>query len=187
MCVLSLLGIILMIIDNELTFAHVDHHETIYNWFVKFTITISTILLIGLILYYHYYEINLYCVNNSIECWSVGLTARKIVLVILEIVICAIHPIPRTLPIHHSLKHETNTTNSTLLYQPKSVPISLTYIPIDVALSLPSKLLMPLFSRNKRSVMLAISVRSTLFMVSFHYTSFTFGSEYIIAITWISQ
>ncbi|CAF3538674.1 unnamed protein product [Rotaria sp. Silwood1] len=137
MCVLGLLGIILMILDNELTFAHIDHHDTIFNWFVKLTITISTVFLIGLVLYYHYYDISLYCVNNSIEHWCVGLTGRKIVLIVLEIVICAVHPIPRHFPIDQYPRDVRNNANSTKFYQSTPIPISLTYVPVDVALGLP--------------------------------------------------
>ncbi|CAF2599782.1 unnamed protein product [Rotaria sp. Silwood2] len=135
MVVLGLLGIILMIVDNELTFTHIDHHDTIFNWLVKLTITISTVLLIVLVLYYHYYDISLYCVNNSIEHWCIGLTGRKIVLIVLEIVICAVHPIPRKFPIDQYSRDASSSANSTKFYQ--SIPISLTYVPVDVALGLP--------------------------------------------------
>lgn len=150
MCILGLLGIILMIIDNEITFLHIDHHDTIFNWFVKLTITISTILLIGLVLYYHYYDINLYCANNSIEHWGVGLTGRRIALILLEIVICAIHPIPRHFPLERYSKNDQINANSTIFYHSKPTPISLTYVPVDVALGLPSKFIVFILKKTEK-------------------------------------
>ncbi|CAF3806436.1 unnamed protein product [Rotaria magnacalcarata] len=137
MCAVSFLGIILMIIDNEIAFARFDHHETISTWLLKLTITISSMVLIGLVLYYHYYEINLYCANNSIEHWRVGLTGKKLLSIILEIVICSIHPIPRHFPIGQYSHDERNIVNSTKSYQSTAIPIALTYVPVDVALGLP--------------------------------------------------
>lgn len=128
-----------MIIENEITFTQKDHHDTISSWFLKLIITISTIFLIGLVLYYHYYEICLYCVNNSVEHWRVGLTSRKMILITLEIVICAIHPIPLRFPYDQYSENERNPINSTGIDRNTLTPISLTYVPTDVLLGLPSK------------------------------------------------
>ncbi|CAF3689416.1 unnamed protein product [Rotaria sp. Silwood1] len=137
MCVVGLLGIILMIIENEITFMNVDHHDNLASWFVKLTITISTIILIGLVVFYHYFDISLYCVNNSIEYWLVGLTRRKLGLMILEILLCSIHPIPRHFPIDVYSENEKTNSNLTMTNRSTLISISLKYIPVDVALGLP--------------------------------------------------
>jgi hypothetical protein len=83
-----------MIIENELTFNRMDHKDTTFSLFTKATITFTTILLVGLVLYYHRVDLSLYCVDNSIDDWRIALTRRKICLIMLEVFICAIHPIP---------------------------------------------------------------------------------------------
>ncbi|CAF3937233.1 unnamed protein product, partial [Rotaria sp. Silwood2] len=137
MCVVGLLGIILMIVENEITFTHVDHRDNLASWIVKLIITISTIILIGLVIYYHYFDISLYCINNSIEYWLVGLTRRKLGLMILEILLCSIHPIPRHFPNYAYPENEKTNSNLTMTNRSTLTSISLKYIPLDVALGLP--------------------------------------------------
>ncbi|CAF1186395.1 unnamed protein product [Rotaria sp. Silwood1] len=112
MCVVGLFGIILMIVENEITFMHIDHHDNLAN-------------------------ISLYCVNNSIEYWFVGLTRRKLGLMILEILLCSIHPIPRYFPIDVYSENEKTNSNLTMTNRSTLISISLKYIPVDVALGLP--------------------------------------------------
>ncbi|CAF1270290.1 unnamed protein product [Rotaria sordida] len=137
MCVVGLLGIILMIIENEITFMHVDHHDNLASWIIKLIITISTIILIGLVVYYYYFDISLYCINNSIEYWLVALTGRKLGLMILEILLCSIHPIPRHFPIDVYSENKKINSNLTMTNHSTLISISLKYIPVDVALGLP--------------------------------------------------
>ena len=94
MCFLGVLGIVLMIIENELTFNLMDHKNTTFSLFIKATITFTTILLVGLVFYYHRIDLNLYCVDNSIDDWRIALTRAKVFLIIFEAFICMIHPIP---------------------------------------------------------------------------------------------
>ncbi|CAF3381238.1 unnamed protein product [Rotaria sp. Silwood1] len=97
MSFLAIVGIILMIIENELTFARVNNEDTRISWFLKLTITITTVILLVLIFYYHHLDMNLYSFRNALEDWRVELTNSKILLIIFEISICAIHPMPRSL------------------------------------------------------------------------------------------
>lgn len=128
MCFLGLFGIVLMIINNEIIFASEHDEEMLINWFVKLIISISTGLLIGLIVYYHQIDMKYYALKNSVIDWRIGITARKIALIFLEILICLIHPFPRSIHPKWSLHTITNTT--------ESLPLS--YISLDVALGLPS-------------------------------------------------
>jgi len=122
---LGLFGIILMIINSEITFAIGGDRDTIANWCIKLTITISTFILISLIIYYHKLDLNLYSITNSVNDWRIGLTGKRILLIIFEILICLIHPIPKYFYAYWS----SDKTDS----------IPLTYISLDVALGLPSK------------------------------------------------
>ncbi|CAF0773585.1 unnamed protein product [Adineta steineri] len=94
MCFLGLLGIILMIIENELTFNRVDHKDTTFSLFIKATITFTTIVLVGLVFYYHRIDLSLYCVDNSIDDWRIALTRTKLFSILFEAFVCSIHPIP---------------------------------------------------------------------------------------------
>ena len=119
-----------MIIENEITFINLYEKETIYSWFIKLIITITTLILISLVVYYHYLDLNLYAVNNLLDSRRVGLTSAKLFMILFEVFICAIHPVPRSFPQHWKIKYENLTI-------PKPIPLS--YISIDVALGLPSK------------------------------------------------
>jgi hypothetical protein len=129
MCFLGISGIILIIINNEIMFATGHDEDTIINWFIKLTISISTVILIGLILYYHQLDLTRYSIRNSIEDWRIGLTMNKIFLIIIEILICSIHPVPRQFQLDIS-SDSIVTTN---------VPLSFSYISIDTAFGLSSK------------------------------------------------
>jgi hypothetical protein len=165
MCFLGILGIILMIIENELTFNRVDHKDTTFSLFVKATITFTTILLVGLVFYYHRIDLNLYCVDNSIDDWRIALTRAKIFSFI-----CMIHPIPGHFLVEWSSQYvkkvgtnfdfinpyrsnQNTLTTSTLLNSTTTTTVPTTiqsstnindlpqsYVPIDVMLSLPSKI-----------------------------------------------
>jgi hypothetical protein len=137
MCLIGLPGIILMIIENELTFVSFDHRETYVTYLLKLIITISTIALIGLIVYYHYLNLKLFCVNNCVQHWYIALTPKRLIQIMVEISICLIHPFPRPLS-SHNYQHEPWSTTGNVTFI-TATPISFSFIPLDVALGLPSK------------------------------------------------
>lgn len=61
---------------------------------MKSMITISTLMLLGLILFYHGLEVQLFMVNNSADDWRIAMTWQRIGLLMVELLICAVHPIP---------------------------------------------------------------------------------------------
>jgi hypothetical protein len=91
MCLVGLFGIILMIIDTELRSNQVNGIVII---FIRILITISTIFLVGLVLYYHAINIRLYTINNHIVDWRVTLSLNAILMIICEVLVCVIHPFP---------------------------------------------------------------------------------------------
>ncbi|CAF1447056.1 unnamed protein product [Rotaria sordida] len=132
MCFLGILGIILMIIENEIKFSQINNNDTMSSWCIKIVISCSTIILIGFIFQYHRLKLFLYAVNNSIQDSRATLTNRKIFLIILEILICAIHPVPHSTPPYLKASLKNIDSNSSI-----STPYILSYIDIDVALGLP--------------------------------------------------
>ncbi|CAF2840393.1 unnamed protein product [Rotaria sp. Silwood2] len=145
MSFLAIVGIILMIIENELTFARVNNEDTRISWFLKLTITLTTVILLALIFYYHHLDMNLYSFRNALEDWRVELTNSKILLIILEISICAIHPMPRSYP-----QTDPEKINSTSIESDSSPPnsYSLSYTAVDVGLGLPMFLRLYLLGRS---------------------------------------
>ncbi|CAF4607898.1 unnamed protein product, partial [Rotaria sp. Silwood2] len=93
MCFVAILGIVLMIIANELTFKQIEDKDTVAAWSIRLTITVSTAILIVLILIYHRLDLSLYCIDHSFNDWRVGLTNKRIFQIVLEVVICAVHPV----------------------------------------------------------------------------------------------
>lgn len=133
--VVVVFSIILMITMNELSFIHINHLETQSAWFIKLSISITTLILLILIIYYHYLDLKLYASHNGLKHASIGLTNMKIGSIFLELFICMLHPIPRAYPQSNSIK-----SNSTI---PESYPLS--HIVTDVGLSLPSMYLFVCF------------------------------------------
>lgn len=124
MCFLALSGLILMIFENELIFRSIDHRQTWLSSLIKTAISITTVILVMLVICYNRLDLEMYAVNNSLGHWRVGLTEKNIVMIVLEIFICSIHPFPSYRTSYHS----------TLMH-----PIPLSHIERDVALGLPSK------------------------------------------------
>jgi hypothetical protein len=136
MCFLGLLGIFLMIIVNELTFRNIDNEFRCFVWLMQLIITFTTIILIGLIIYYHCVNLTLYSVQKSVTHWRFALTVRKLCGILFEIVICSIHPFPRSFPFNDDIQQH-NTTLTRSFYS--NINTSLSFIPFNVALGLPSK------------------------------------------------
>ena len=127
MSFIAVLSIILMIIANELTFNQYRNQQTKASWSIELIITMLTFILIIFIIYYHYLMMICYAYKNRLHHWSIELTLRNILWIMLEILICSIHPFPRSFP------KATNSAPSTSVE-----PYPLSYVSVDVALSLPS-------------------------------------------------
>ncbi|KAK7008823.1 small conductance calcium-activated potassium channel protein, partial [Biomphalaria glabrata] len=65
-----------------------------YSIALKSLISISTIILLGLILAYHALEIQLFAIDNCVEDWRIAISWRRALQLLVEFFICAIHPIP---------------------------------------------------------------------------------------------
>ena len=119
-----------MILANELTFNRTDESNTKASWFIKLINTIITATLLVLLLCYHYLDLKLYSNQNSLHHDLVGLTYKKLVFILLELIICAIHPFPTAYPSSDPPKLDPKVDVT---------PYPLSYIARDVGLGLPSK------------------------------------------------
>ncbi|XP_068175987.1 small conductance calcium-activated potassium channel protein 2-like [Antennarius striatus] len=91
--VCGMFGIVVMVIETELSRGPYSK-ESVYSYVLKGLISLSTAILLGLIILYHAREIQLFMVDNGADDWRIAMTFERIFCVALELLICAIHPIP---------------------------------------------------------------------------------------------
>ncbi|XP_053178760.1 small conductance calcium-activated potassium channel protein 1b [Scomber japonicus] len=89
----GMFGIIVMVIETELSRGFYSK-DSIYSYVLKGLISLSTAILLGLIVMYHAREIQLFMVDNGADDWRIAMTFERILFVVFELLICAIHPIP---------------------------------------------------------------------------------------------
>lgn len=103
MCFVAVFGILLMIIINEIIFRNLHNKYPTFVWVMQLTITISTVVLLIQIVTYHFFDLKLIAVNQSLHSWYIGLTTRKLTIIMTELCICSIHPFPSYLPLDNNL------------------------------------------------------------------------------------
>ncbi|KAM9848882.1 small conductance calcium-activated potassium channel protein 1b [Aulostomus maculatus] len=91
--VCGMFGIIVMVIETELSRGFYSK-ESMYSYVLKGLISVSTAILLALIVMYHAREIQLFMVDNGVDDWRIAMTLERILFVVLELLVCAIHPIP---------------------------------------------------------------------------------------------
>ncbi|XP_076290818.1 small conductance calcium-activated potassium channel isoform X4 [Lasioglossum baleicum] len=124
--VMGMFGIIVMVIENELSSAGVYTKASFYSTALKTLISVSTVILLGLIFAYHALEVQLFMIDNCADDWRIAMTWQRIAQITLELVICAIHPIPG----EYYFLWTTKLVN-------KNGDFGSKWVPYDVTLSLP--------------------------------------------------
>lgn len=122
----ALIGILFMILENELSAALYYEKSSVQSHSIKTVISVTTILLLALISAYHALEVQLFMIDNCADDWRIAMTLKRIGQIILELIICVIHPIP----------YELYFTWTTRLNNHGGRLVS-TQVPLDVVLSLP--------------------------------------------------
>ncbi|XP_041649290.1 intermediate conductance calcium-activated potassium channel protein 4 isoform X1 [Cheilinus undulatus] len=96
LCALSLgvalLGILLMISHAEM--CRYDS-ESLYVALIiiNSSITLSTGCLLALIIAFHYKDIRLFIIDHNQVDWRIAMTSHRILVIILELLVCVIHPV----------------------------------------------------------------------------------------------
>ncbi|XP_054286707.1 small conductance calcium-activated potassium channel protein isoform X2 [Macrosteles quadrilineatus] len=134
--VMGMFGIIIMVIENELSSAGVYTKASFYSTALKTLISVSTVVLLGLIVAYHALEVQLFMIDNCADDWRIAMTWQRIATITMELVICAVHPIPG----QYYFLWTTKLAN-------KGGEIGSQWVPYDVALSLPMFLRLYLICR----------------------------------------
>ncbi|XP_060536914.1 small conductance calcium-activated potassium channel protein isoform X2 [Cylas formicarius] len=134
--VMGMFGIIVMVIENELSSAGVYRKDEFYSIALKTLISVSTVILLGLIVAYHALEVQLFMIDNCADDWRIAMTWQRICQISMELIICAVHPIPG----HYRFVWTTKLAN-------KNGGIGSKCVPYDVPLSLPMFLRLYLICR----------------------------------------
>ncbi|XP_074851313.1 small conductance calcium-activated potassium channel protein 2 isoform X2 [Carettochelys insculpta] len=132
--IFGMFGIVVMVIETELSWGAYTK-ESLYSLALKCLISLSTIILLGLIIVYHAREIQLFMVDNGADDWRIAMTYERIFFICLEILVCAIHPIPGNYTF-------TWTARLAFTYAP-----STTTADVDIILSIPMFLRLYLIAR----------------------------------------
>ncbi|XP_030048183.1 small conductance calcium-activated potassium channel protein 2 isoform X1 [Microcaecilia unicolor] len=132
--IFGMFGIVVMVIETELSWGAYDK-GSLYSLALKCLISLSTIILLGLIIVYHAREIQLFMVDNGADDWRIAMTYERIFFICLEILVCAIHPIPGNYTF-------TWTARLAFSYTP-----STTTADVDIILSIPMFLRLYLIAR----------------------------------------
>ncbi|XP_032903100.1 small conductance calcium-activated potassium channel protein 1 [Amblyraja radiata] len=91
--IFGMFGIVVMVTETELSWG-VYTKASLYSLALKCLISLSTVILLGLIIVYHAREIQLFMVDNGADDWRIAMTYERIFFICLELLVCAIHPIP---------------------------------------------------------------------------------------------
>nr|XP_012591143.1 small conductance calcium-activated potassium channel protein 1 isoform X1 [Microcebus murinus] len=132
--IFGMFGIVVMVTETELSWG-VYTKESLYSFALKCLISLSTVILLGLVVLYHAREIQLFMVDNGADDWRIAMTRERVLLISLELAVCAIHPVPG----HYRF---TWTARLAFTYAP-----SVAEADVDVLLSIPMFLRLYLLGR----------------------------------------
>ncbi|XP_059774097.1 small conductance calcium-activated potassium channel protein 1 isoform X1 [Balaenoptera ricei] len=132
--IFGMFGIVVMVTETELSWG-VYSKESLYSFALKCLISLSTVILLGLVVLYHAREIQLFMVDNGADDWRIAMTCERVFLISLELAVCAIHPVPG----HYRF---TWTARLAFTYAPAAAEAD-----VDVLLSVPMFLRLYLLGR----------------------------------------
>ena len=67
---------------------------SVFSNAVKTLISVSTLMLLGLIVAYHALEVQLFMIDNCADDWRIAITWQRMGLILMELAVCAVHPLP---------------------------------------------------------------------------------------------
>uniref|UniRef100_A0A8C2NIJ0 Calmodulin-binding domain-containing protein n=1 Tax=Capra hircus TaxID=9925 RepID=A0A8C2NIJ0_CAPHI len=131
--IFGMFGIVVMVTETELSWG--VYTKSLYSFALKCLISLSTVILLGLVILYHAREIQLFMVDNGADDWRIAMTCERVFLISLELAVCAIHPVPG----HYRF---TWTARLAFTYTPSAAEAD-----VDVLLSVPMFLRLYLLGR----------------------------------------
>ncbi|XP_055065925.2 small conductance calcium-activated potassium channel protein 2 isoform X1 [Misgurnus anguillicaudatus] len=91
--IFGMFGIVVMVIETELSWG-VYNKSSMYSLALKCLISLSTVILLGLIIAYHAREVQLFVIDNGADDWRIAMTMERVLLIALELIVSAVHPVP---------------------------------------------------------------------------------------------
>uniref|UniRef100_A0A8C6TTG4 Potassium intermediate/small conductance calcium-activated channel, subfamily N, member 3 n=1 Tax=Neogobius melanostomus TaxID=47308 RepID=A0A8C6TTG4_9GOBI len=91
--IFGMFGIVVMVIETELSWG-VYTKSSMYSLALKCLISLSTVILLGLIIAYHAREVQLFVIDNGADDWRIAMTLERVLLISLELLVSAVHPVP---------------------------------------------------------------------------------------------
>ena len=114
--VFGMMGILIMVIETEISTGLGHTKAQPISYALKLLITASTIILLTLIVAYHSREIQLFMIDNGADDWKIAMTFERCFNIAIELLVCAIHPIPGdfkfTWSARDSKMHKINTVQA---------------------------------------------------------------------------
>ena len=114
--VFGMMGILIMVIETEISTGLGHTKAQPISYALKLLITASTIILLTLIVAYHSREIQLFMIDNGADDWKIAMTFERCLNIAVELIVCAIHPIPGdfkfTWSARDSKMHKINTVQA---------------------------------------------------------------------------
>ncbi|XP_018621384.1 small conductance calcium-activated potassium channel protein 2-like [Scleropages formosus] len=97
--IFGMFGIVVMVIETELSWG-VYSKSSMYSLALKCLISLSTVVLLGLIIAYHAREVQLFLIDNGADDWRIAMTTERVLLIALELLVSAVHPVPGDFTFH---------------------------------------------------------------------------------------
>ncbi|XP_015229175.1 PREDICTED: small conductance calcium-activated potassium channel protein 1-like [Cyprinodon variegatus] len=143
----GLFGVFMMVMETELSWS-IYSKSSIYSLSFKSVISLSTLILLGLIVAYHCCEVQLYVHDIGAEDWRIAMTTDRFALIVLELVIVAIHPYPVGLLAYFQKTQVRTTLSETELEIMLALPMFLRLYLLGRAMMLHSRLFTDTASRS---------------------------------------
>lgn len=91
---LAIIGVLIIVIDAELIFSHVYEDNSLPSNSLKVMTSVTTLGLLMTICAYYVTTVRIRMVTHSINHWYYAMSSKTMVSLILELLICLVHPIP---------------------------------------------------------------------------------------------
>ncbi|CAH8867013.1 unnamed protein product [Trichobilharzia szidati] len=111
----SIFGILAAFLDIEFISRSLYNKNSIYSMVMRTLISLSTVILLLLIMFYHTYDIMVFLCEEYTKDWRICVTKYRVIQIITELFICSIHPFPgidlffdRPFPVTNYINYKRN-------------------------------------------------------------------------------
>ncbi|XP_036363077.1 small conductance calcium-activated potassium channel protein 2-like isoform X2 [Octopus sinensis] len=91
---LALIGILIMVVDTELYFQSYYTIDSLPSQWLKLMVSISTVVLLFVVCMYYMVDMQLRMVELGLRSWRLAVSKGFVLKLLIEILICCVHPLP---------------------------------------------------------------------------------------------